>query len=123
MEIEATADGLRLRKLGTEPSLIRKKGILVHHGSVPVSLDVAEFIRAERTARIRRTTPNVWPTRSPGATPTTALADSYDTLRAAFRYSPVRGQTLRNRLTDLPKLVEKGRDTDQHPRSQHEGNQ
>lgn len=55
MEIEATADGLKLRKIGAAPSLVRKKGILVHHGASRATLDIAEFIRAERNARSRRT--------------------------------------------------------------------
>ena len=36
-----------------EPSLIRKKGILVHHGGARVAVDIVEFIRAEREARSR----------------------------------------------------------------------
>ena len=53
LEIEASRDGVTLRKAGVEPALIRKKGILVHHGSTRVALDIVEFIRAEREARGR----------------------------------------------------------------------
>ena len=45
---------MRLRKVGTEPSLMRKQGILVHHGSSRVAVDMVEFIRAERAGRSRR---------------------------------------------------------------------
>ena len=58
LEIEAVGDGLRLRKAGVEPALIRKHGILVHHGSARAAIDVGEFIRAERNVRIRHTTEN-----------------------------------------------------------------
>ena len=51
--IEASGDGVTLRKVGAEPSLIRKKGILVHHGGERVAVDIVEFIRAEREARSR----------------------------------------------------------------------
>ena len=58
LEIEAVGDGLKLRKVGTEPSLVRKHGILVHHGSARVSIDIGEFIRAERNVRIQRAKDN-----------------------------------------------------------------
>ena len=53
LEVEAMDDGLRLRKLVSEPNLIRKKGFLVHRGTTPSAIDVVEFIRAEREARNR----------------------------------------------------------------------
>lgn len=53
LEIKAAGDGLKLRRVGTEASLVRKDGILVHHGSARVTIDVGEFIRAEREARAR----------------------------------------------------------------------
>ena len=53
LEIDASGDGVTLRKVGAEPSLIRKKGILVHHGGARVAVDIVEFIRAEREARSR----------------------------------------------------------------------
>ena len=43
-----------LRKVGGAPSLIRKKGLLVHHGAARTTMDVAEFIRAKRETRSRR---------------------------------------------------------------------
>ena len=55
LEIEATADGMKLRKVDTAPSLVRKEGFLVHHGALRATLDIAEFIRAERDTRSRGT--------------------------------------------------------------------
>ena len=54
LEIEATAEGLTLRKVGGPPSLVRKQGLLVHHGAPRAILDVAEFIHAERDTRSLR---------------------------------------------------------------------
>ena len=51
LEIEASGDRLQLRKVVSEPTLIRKKGFLVHHGTTRSAIDVAAFIRAEREAR------------------------------------------------------------------------
>ena len=56
MEIEAVGDGLKLRRIGFETSLVRKHGILVHHGSTRVNIDIGEFVRAECGARSRRMT-------------------------------------------------------------------
>lgn len=57
LEIEAGADRLQLRRVDAEPALVRKKGILVHHGGARTDLDVAAFIRAERDSRSRRLLP------------------------------------------------------------------
>ena len=54
LEIEASGECLHLRKVGAEPALMRKKGVLVHHGGARVALDVAAFIRAERESRSGR---------------------------------------------------------------------
>ena len=56
LEIKAVGDSLKLRRIDAETSLVRKHGILVHHGSTRATIDVSEFIRGERDARIRRTT-------------------------------------------------------------------
>ena len=37
LEIEANGECLQLRKVGAEPALVRKKGILVHHGGARVN--------------------------------------------------------------------------------------
>ena len=47
-------DSLRLRKIVSEPTLIRNKGFLVHHGTTPAAIDVIDFVRAEREARSLR---------------------------------------------------------------------
>ena len=57
LEIEAGADRLQLRRVDAEPALVRKKGILVHHGGARTDLDVAAFIRGERDSRSRRLLP------------------------------------------------------------------
>jgi AbrB family looped-hinge helix DNA binding protein len=57
LEIEASAECLRLRKVGAGPALVRKKGILVHHGAARVTFDAAAFLRAERESRSRRLFP------------------------------------------------------------------
>lgn len=54
LEIEASAGGMTLRPSDVEPALVRKQGILIHHGSAPSSLDVGAFVRAERDARHAR---------------------------------------------------------------------
>ena len=54
LEIEVSGEYLRLRRVGGEPALTRRKGILVHHGDRRANLDVAAFIRAERESRSRR---------------------------------------------------------------------
>ena len=54
LEIEPAGDGLKLRRVGAETSLVRKHGILVHHGRARVAIDIGEFIRAERDVQVRR---------------------------------------------------------------------
>ena len=54
LEIEAAADGITLRRADPEPTLVRKQGILVHHGAGRAMLDIGEFVRAERNARHAR---------------------------------------------------------------------
>ncbi len=54
LEIEAGANGITLRRAEVEPALVRKQGILVHHGSTRASVDIGEFVRAERKARSAR---------------------------------------------------------------------
>ena len=54
LEIEAGTDGITLRRADAEPSLVRKQGILVHHGTSRTALDIGEFVRAERSARHAR---------------------------------------------------------------------
>ena len=51
LEIEPGATGITLRRTDIEPALVRKQGILVHHGSTRAPVDIGEFVRAERKAR------------------------------------------------------------------------
>ena len=51
LEIEAAANGITLRRVDEEPALVRKQGILVHHGTTRAAVDIGEFVRAERKAR------------------------------------------------------------------------
>ncbi len=51
LEMQPEVDGVFLRVITRETSLVEKDGILVHHGSGLVPLDVAEFINRERDAR------------------------------------------------------------------------
>ncbi|TVR55628.1 MAG: AbrB/MazE/SpoVT family DNA-binding domain-containing protein [Spirochaetaceae bacterium] len=48
IEITADRDGIRVRPCGSEPSLIRKFGFLVHHGPETAEIDVVSFITSER---------------------------------------------------------------------------
>ena len=54
LKVEVETDGVRLRVLDGGSALRRKQGIVVHHGSSVVHLDVAEFIRGEREARAQQ---------------------------------------------------------------------
>lgn len=54
LAIEAGANGIILRRTEAEPALVRKQGILIHHGSPRAPVDVGEFVRAERKARSAR---------------------------------------------------------------------
>ena len=54
LEIEAVADGITLRRVDAQPALVRKKGILVHHGTTRSPLDIGDFVRAERDAHQAR---------------------------------------------------------------------
>ena len=54
LEIETSGDCLQLRRVEGGTALVRKKGVLVHHGDARATLDVASFIRSERDARGRR---------------------------------------------------------------------
>lgn len=51
LEIENEPDGISLKVPEQKPSLIRKGGILVHHGSETTGLDTADFINRERRHR------------------------------------------------------------------------
>jgi AbrB family looped-hinge helix DNA binding protein len=52
LEIEAEADGLRLRARDSAPVFVEKEGLLIHHAAGPaMEIDVAAFINRERDGR------------------------------------------------------------------------
>lgn len=51
LRIEARGDGIQLSLVRAEPSLIRKAGILVHHGTEVAEADTVEVIEQERRNR------------------------------------------------------------------------
>ena len=51
LELEPDAHGIRVTVVGMEPTLVRERGILVHHGSATVDVDVAAFLNRARRAR------------------------------------------------------------------------
>jgi len=48
LEISTEGHGILLKVADSEPCLVPKEGLLVHHGSRVVDLDVVEFIRSGR---------------------------------------------------------------------------
>ena len=50
LEIETNADEILLRIKHSSSPLIKKSGILVHHSIDEKSIDIAEFINAERNS-------------------------------------------------------------------------
>lgn len=53
LELEPAADGIHLKAAQEQPALVQKNGVLVHHGSETVDIDVAGFINRERARRNR----------------------------------------------------------------------
>ena len=51
LEVEQEPGALRLNVVGHQPSLIRKDGILVHHGAATVDLDTAALVNRDRERR------------------------------------------------------------------------
>jgi AbrB family looped-hinge helix DNA binding protein len=51
LEIETSGNEIRLRVRDLEPSLIQKRGLLIHHGTKEVDLDIADFLQNERENR------------------------------------------------------------------------
>jgi AbrB family looped-hinge helix DNA binding protein len=48
LELEPEANGMQLSLISPKGTLVRKHGVLVHHGATVVDLDIAGFINAER---------------------------------------------------------------------------
>ena len=56
LDVEGTADGIRLRLRGGAAPFVEKNGMLVHHGpTVATGIDVAEFINRQREGRALET--------------------------------------------------------------------
>ncbi len=51
IELENGAEGVVLKVITKQPSLIKKQGILIHHGGENVSLDMADVVNRERQGR------------------------------------------------------------------------
>lgn len=53
LELEPEADGIQLSLVAPKGTLVRKQGVLVHHGSTVIDFDIAAYINAEGDARLR----------------------------------------------------------------------
>ena len=51
LELNVETDGFRIQPVHQEPSLVRKQGVLIHHGSDTVNLDMAEIVNRDRANR------------------------------------------------------------------------
>ena len=51
LEVDTSGNEIRLRVANLEPSLIRKRGLLIHHGTKQADLDITDFLRNERENR------------------------------------------------------------------------
>ena len=51
LELDVQSDGIRIRPVNQEPSLLWKEGVLVHHGPETVNLDIADFVNRDRSNR------------------------------------------------------------------------
>lgn len=48
LELETKTDGIQLSLISPKGTLIRKNGVLVHHGTAVIDIDIAGFINSER---------------------------------------------------------------------------
>ena len=51
LEIEAEADGIHLKTIGSVATMLKKKGFWVHHGGETSDIDIGKFIDSERHSR------------------------------------------------------------------------
>jgi len=54
LEIQETAEGIRLKVAGRGPSMIKKQGLWVHTGKLPPGYDVLKAIDEDREERMRK---------------------------------------------------------------------
>jgi AbrB family looped-hinge helix DNA binding protein len=54
LEMQETAEGVTLRSIEREPSMVKKDGLWVYTGKVPPGFDIVQAIRDDREERIRK---------------------------------------------------------------------
>jgi AbrB family looped-hinge helix DNA binding protein len=54
VELTETPDGVTLKAIEHQPSMIKKKGLWVHKGKLPEGFNVLNAIRDDREERIRK---------------------------------------------------------------------
>ena len=54
LEILETPEGIILKPVEHQPSMIKKQGLWVHTGKVPAGYDIVQAIRDDHEERIRR---------------------------------------------------------------------
>jgi AbrB family looped-hinge helix DNA binding protein len=54
LEIQETPEGVLLKPIGRQPTMIKKQGLWVHTGKMPPGFDAVQAIRDDREERIRR---------------------------------------------------------------------
>jgi AbrB family looped-hinge helix DNA binding protein len=54
LEMQETAEGVALRTVQTEPSMIKKQGFWIHTGKIPPGYDILKAIDEDREERMRR---------------------------------------------------------------------
>ena len=54
LEIVETSEGLLLKPIEPQPSMVRKQGLWVHTGKLPPGFDIVQAIRDDRDDRIRK---------------------------------------------------------------------
>jgi len=51
LEVDTSGNEIRLRVADLEPSLVQKRGLLIHHGTRKADLDLTDFLQSERENR------------------------------------------------------------------------
>jgi AbrB family looped-hinge helix DNA binding protein len=54
LEMTETSEGITLKPVEHQPSMIKKKGLWVHTGKLPAGFDIVNAIREDREERIRK---------------------------------------------------------------------
>jgi AbrB family looped-hinge helix DNA binding protein len=53
LELNVDVNGFHLKPARDQPTLIRKNGILVHHGTDTIDIDITSYIDADRNRRAK----------------------------------------------------------------------